>query len=63
MDIYRYSGTCIRRSPLGPGQLAVLQRWPAYTVYIEIVVDILLCMMEQYELHLMWQYAISPLQK
>ena len=29
-----YSGTCIR-SPLGPDQLAVLQRWPAYTVYIE----------------------------
>ena len=34
--IYTYSGTCIRRSPLGPDQLAVLQRWPAYTVYIEI---------------------------
>ena len=31
-----YSGTCIKRSPLGPGQLAVLQRWPAYTVCIEI---------------------------
>ena len=29
-----YSGTCIRRSLLGPDQLAVLQRRPAYTIQL-----------------------------
>ena len=32
----KYSETCIRRSPLGPDQLAVIPRWLAYTVCIEI---------------------------
>ena len=31
-----YSETCMRRSPLGPDQLAVVQRWPAYKVCVEI---------------------------
>ena len=31
-----YSETCIRRSPLGPDQLALIQMWPAYRVCIEI---------------------------
>ena len=30
-----YSETCLRRSPLGPDQLAVIQRWPAYKDCIE----------------------------
>ena len=30
-----YSETCIRRSPLGPVQLPVIQRWPAYKDCIE----------------------------
>ena len=31
-----YSETCLRRSPLGPGQLAVIQRWPAYKTVLKI---------------------------
>ena len=30
-----YSETCIRRSPLGPDKLAVIQRCPAYRDHIE----------------------------
>ena len=33
---WQYSETCIRRSPLGPNQLAVIQRWPAYRLCVEI---------------------------
>ena len=36
-SLYRqiYSETCLRRSPLAPDQLAVMQRWPAYRDCIE----------------------------
>ena len=30
-----YSETCLRQSPFGPDQLAVIQRWPAFKDCIE----------------------------
>ena len=30
-----YNETCIRQSPLGPDQLTVIQKWPAYRDCIE----------------------------
>ena len=31
-----YSETCVRQSPLGPDQLAIIQTWCAYRVHIKI---------------------------
>ena len=36
LAICGYSETCIRRSPLGPDQLVVIHRWPAYGVCTKI---------------------------
>ena len=37
----RYSETCIRRSPLGADQLAVIQRWPAYIEFVPKLITLL----------------------
>ena len=35
LPIWVYSETCLRLSPLGPEQLAVIQRWPVYKACIK----------------------------